>query len=219
MHRCGDRPANGSTFGDGTHAPRRAAAHLSGRISTLRNSTGWLSACSEIQPPLSIFSPLANSISALASLVAVVELGFVVFEHRLAVDDVLDVRAADLDLDRHPLVAVEGLRLGVDAVFLATACRPSRRWCRGCRGCRWCARPCRGRRATALRSRPGSPGPRAWWPGPGSGSSRRCCGWPSRAAGALLADEAVFGAEPVALERRLVEQVAELARRTSVYLS
>src|SRR5262249_22952842 len=49
--------------------------------------------------------------------VLVVELGLLVFDHELAVDEVPDLAVAvDLDLGRDPLVAVVGLRLGVRAM-------------------------------------------------------------------------------------------------------
>ena len=57
-------------------------------------------------PRSSIFSPFL--ISFLAVGVLLVELGFLVFDDGLAVDDVLDdAVAVDFDLDRHPLVAVD----------------------------------------------------------------------------------------------------------------
>ena len=49
-------------------SPRGAPCHdESGRISTLRNSIGWLSDWSEIVPPWSILSPFRSSISRRAS--------------------------------------------------------------------------------------------------------------------------------------------------------
>ena len=61
-------------------------------------------------PWWSIFSPFLIRLRASASFSS--SWGFLVFDHGLAVDDVLDDAVAmDLDLDRHPLVAVIGLRL------------------------------------------------------------------------------------------------------------
>ena len=89
----------------------------------MRNSIGWLSDCSEIVPPVSIFAGACVE-QPLAVGVVRVELRLAVFEHRLAVDFVADqLVAVDFDLDGDPLVAV---------IRVATCC-----WCSAaCGACR-----------------------------------------------------------------------------------
>ena len=176
----------------------------------MRNSIGWLSAWSEIVPSLEHLVPVFDQLASVG--VTFVELGLLVFDHGLAVDDVLDEAVAvDFHFHRDPLVAVVGLGRRVGAVLGDQLALPSRCSCPACRRCRSgvVAVPLPPKNWTSIETG------KSWsflmlsgdWPWIMTPLLRNAQLGPP---GHCFADEPILDAQPVVGKRRLVEQVAEL---------